>query len=206
MGLELAGGFRLARAGAALARRPTSDLDGDESPAESGDELPHSKAMQARAGGLQPPSGGVGSSRPMGRNHAQRGDCKSPARGAAVSQTSRSGCGRRGLLRVVLRTHPRSGGATTRVVECGEFSPLSRGDSSPSGWQGFELAGGFRLARAGAAWAKGRASDRDGGKPPAESGDKSPHSKATTGEARPLLGLVQCCQSNRNAQKSPQGL
>ena len=38
------------------------------------------------------------------------------------------------------------------------------------------MADGLRLARAGAALAKGRASDLDGGKSPAESGDESPHS------------------------------
>ncbi len=39
-----------------------------------------------------------------------------------------------------------------------------------------EFDGGFRLARAEAALAKERASDRASGKPPAESGDKPPHS------------------------------
>jgi len=40
--LGFAGGFRLARAGAAGAKERASDLDGDESPVESGDESPHS--------------------------------------------------------------------------------------------------------------------------------------------------------------------
>lgn len=43
------------------------------------------------------------------------------------------------------------------------------------GGMGLEIVGGFRLARAGAAWAKGRASDLDGGKPlPAGIGLKYP--------------------------------
>ena len=46
-------GIQLAQAGAASSRQHASDPDGDESPAESGDESPHS-TVTAR-GHLRPP-------------------------------------------------------------------------------------------------------------------------------------------------------
>jgi hypothetical protein len=100
------------------------------------------------------------------------------SRGAAVSQTSRSGRGRRGRLRVVLRTHPRSGRARRALWSAASSRRFREATGRRRGHGDLEFAGGFRLARAGAALARGRASDRDGGKPPVESGDESPHSKA----------------------------
>ncbi|MBI5800194.1 MAG: ABC transporter permease [Verrucomicrobia bacterium] len=63
-------------------------------------------------------------------------------------------------------------------MECGEFSPLSAGDLSPS--RAGEVSAGHNaqpLARAVTPVAIGMRSDIDGDKSPAESGDKSPHSK-----------------------------
>ncbi|MEQ2008394.1 MAG: ABC transporter permease, partial [Limisphaerales bacterium] len=75
-----------------------------------------------------------------------------------------------------------SGEGDARNMECGEFSPLSAGDLSPSrrGTAGGSQSG-IGLAQAEGASAKAQTSDFDGGKPPAESGDKSPHSKGRAG-------------------------
>jgi hypothetical protein len=80
-------------------------------------------------------------------------------RDAAVSQTSRSGCGRRGRLLVVLRTHPRSGGARRTVWSAASSRRFREATRRRRGGMGWELAGDFRLARAGATLTKGRASD-----------------------------------------------
>ena len=67
-----------------------------------------------------------------------------------------------------------------RVVECGAFSPLSAGGSSPSKARQRAVAKAATEPREPKrSLARGRTSDSDGDESPAESGDKSPHSKGT---------------------------
>ena len=65
-------------------------------------------------------------------------------------------------------------------MECGDSSPLSAGDLSPSKPGGELSPGNSPLARAGSLSALEPASAFDGDESPAESGDKSPHSTART--------------------------
>ena len=67
-----------------------------------------------------------------------------------------------------------------RVVECGAFSPLSAGGSSPSKARQRAVAKAATEPREPKrSLARGRTSDSDGDESSAESGDKSPHSKGT---------------------------
>jgi ABC-type lipoprotein release transport system permease subunit len=73
-------------------------------------------------------------------------------------------------------------GAKTGAMECGDLSPLSAGDLSPSrSSKVSEMDASTGLAQAEAATTWGSASDSDGDKSPHKSGDKSPHSKEHTG-------------------------
>ena len=71
-----------------------------------------------------------------------------------------------------------------RVMECGEFSPLFAGDLSPSRCRCADFGLGtprWRKPRLSSFFAAVR--DFDGDESPAESGDKSPHSKARLRQA-----------------------
>ncbi|PAW81144.1 MAG: hypothetical protein B9S33_17100, partial [Pedosphaera sp. Tous-C6FEB] len=72
--------------------------------------------------------------------------------------------------------------AEAGAMECGDLSPLSAGDLSPSrSVNVVKTNASLGLARAGAATAKRSASDSGGDKSPHKSGDKSPHSKGREG-------------------------